>query len=495
MLLELYKHRCLKIVRSVTLGRRLIGGVILGFIALVVLLNILALGFGMETFIRDGLHHPNVVGFLNDWMLFFFLFEVLYRFLIQKVSAIELENYLHLPVGRSKIVHYLLVSSFFSTLNIIVLLLFAPITFTTISAGYGLTGAISWLLTILAISWSLHWVMCWFKQKYGEQLAGILIIFAIFLCGTGAASYGIFNVGRFAEPFFKASLFHYWVPLLSFGMCVSTYFVAFRYYRNHAYIEELQEKQEQRWARSSSFTLFDRFGLAGEIADLELKLILRHKRSRFFLLVSLLFLLYGLIFYTDPQLASKGISFIYIFIGIFITGNFIMNYGQLFLSWNSPHLDFYLLREKGIDSLIAGKYLLFVGVSGICFLLSIPYVYFGWNILFVHLATFLFNIGINVHIVIYLALWNPKPIDLDKRGMFNYEGMGASQFLMGIPILVVPYLIYLPFALWIGTYVGLFVLGALGLVGIIFYKRLVQIQVNRLLNNRYKIAASFWREL
>lgn len=495
MFFELCKHRWLKTIRSVTLGRKLIGGIILGFIGLILLANILALGLGMKTFIQTGLHHQNVVGFLNTWILFFFLFEILYRFLIQKVSGIELESYLHLPIKRSKIAHFLLGSSFISTLNIVVLLLFVPITMTTISSVYGLAGAISWLLTILGISWSLHWFMCWFKQKYGEKLTGILIIFAIFLSGIGAASYGIFNVGQFTEPFFEASLHRYWVPLLSFGICFGAYFTAFTYYKKHAYLEELQKKENQRWTSSSSITLFDRFGLAGEVANLELKLILRHKRSRFFLGISLLFLLYGLIFYTDKNFASKGISFLYIFIGVFITGNFIMNYGQLFLSWNSSHLDFFLSRENGIESLVTGKYILLSGVSAICFLLSIPYVYFGWNILFVHLATFLFNMGINIHIVIYLALWNPKPIDLDRGGLFNYEGMGASQFLMAFPILFVPYLVYLPFALWVGADVGLFVLGAMGLLGIIFYKRLTQFQVNRLLNNRYKTSASFRREL
>src|SRR5699024_10478890 len=130
-------------------------------------------------------------------------------------------------------------------------------------------------------------------------------------------------------------------------------------------------------------------------------------------------------------------------------------YGQYFLSWNSSHFDFFLSRENGQTALVTGKYLLFVCISVLCFLLSIPYVYFGWEILLIHFVTLLFNIGVNIHFIIYFSMWKPKPINLDKGNMFNFEGVGAAQFLMGIPFIIAPYIIYLPFALWLNGTAGL----------------------------------------
>ena len=142
-----------------------------------------------------------------------------------------------------------------------------------------------------------------------------------------------------------------------------------------------------------------------------------------------------------------------------------------------------------------GKYLLFVGVSTVCFLASVPYVYFGVDILLVHLATFLFNVGILIHVIIYVALWKPKPMDLNKGAMFNYEGVGAAQFLIMIPLMIGPYLVYLPFSLLISDYAGLIALGVSGLIGILAFKPLSQLNISRALTNRYEISSSFRQEL
>jgi len=136
-----------------------------------------------------------------------------------------------------------------------------------------------------------------------------------------------------------------------------------------------------------------------------------------------------------------------------------------------------------------------MSISMVCFLASVPYVYFGIDILLIHLATFLFNVGVMVHVIIYFALWKPKPMDLNKGAMFNYEGVGAAQFLIIIPLMGGPYLIYLPFSLLISDYAGLLALGISGLIGLIAFKPLSQLNINRVLSNRYEISSSFRQEL
>lgn len=172
----------------------------------------------------------------------------------------------------------------------------------------------------------------------------------------------------------------------------------------------------------------------------------------------------------------------------------MFQYGQLFLSWNSANFDFFLMNHKGIEALVRGKYLLFAFISIVCFILSVPYVYYGWNVLFVHIATFLFNMGVNIHLVVLMALWKPKPMDINKSAMFNYEGVGAAQFLMFIPLMIFPYLIYLPIAMVFDFKVGLITLGLIGLVGILFFRQLSQLAIDNLIRNRYSVATSFRQE-
>lgn len=495
MFLRLFKLQVLKAVRSVSLGRKLIAGVILGFFGFIILVNILLLGFGLRTIIERLTGRADVIIVVNNYLVFFFLLEMMYRFFLQKVSVIELENYLHLPIRRSKIIHFLLLRSFVSPFNLIPILLFTPVYVDTVKEVYGTSRAIFWLLTIIMTSWSLHWLMLWFKQKYGDRVIGIILLFTIFLAGCGSAWYGWFNIGTVVAPFFTASLHSSLPYLLMLVFFVGTYLLAYQYYKKHAYLEEIGTR-EKMWVMGDNISLFNRFGLAGAVADLELKLILRHKKSRNYLILTVLFLAYGLFFYTDGSFTlNDGIPGITILVGTFITGLFIMNYGQLFLSWNSPHFDFFLTREGGIDALVKGKYLLFFGISLGAFILALPYVYYGWMILAVHTATFLFNLGINIHIIIYLALWKPKPMDLHQGSMFNYEGMGAAQFLMGIPMLGLPYLVYLPTAYFASEMMGLIALGTVGVFGIIFNEDLIRLQVSKIRKSKYAISSSFRQEI
>jgi hypothetical protein len=149
----------------------------------------------------------------------------------------------------------------------------------------------------------------------------------------------------------------------------------------------------------------------------------------------------------------------------------------------------------GIESLVRGKYLLLASISVLCFIASVPYVYFGVDILLVHIATFLFNVGVMLHLIIYWSLWKPKPMDINKGAMFNYEGIGAAQFLIIIPMMGGPYLVYLPFSLLLGDYAGLLALGIAGIAGILGFNKLSQININKIKSNRYKISSSFRQEL
>src|SRR5699024_12311030 len=169
------------------------------------------------------------------------------------------------------------------------------------------------------------------------------------------------------------------------------------------------------------------------------------------------------------------------FVRIFITVILLMQYGQRLLSWNSSSFDFYLSQPGGARELIKGKILVFAAISSLCFLLSVPYVFYGWKFLFLHLVTFLFNIGINLHIIVLMALWKPKPMDLNKSAMFNYEGVGIAQFLMALPFLLLHYAIYLPVAYFSNWQWGLIALVVIDIIGIIIQKELPVITVKRLI--------------
>src|SRR6202000_2988243 len=168
-------------------------------------------------------------------------------------------------------------------------------------------------------------------------------------------------------------------------------------------------------------------------------LILRNKRPRSALIMGLFFMLYGLIFYTNP--AYKNMEWFKVFVGMFMTGIFFINYGQFMFSWQAAHFDSLLVNKLNFGDFIKAKYLLFTLVSTLAFILTIPYVYFGWRVLFIYFMIYLWNLGVNTTIILYFANRNARRIDLSKAAAFNWEGVGATQWIISIPLFVTPILV------------------------------------------------------
>lgn len=496
MFFTLIRLQYLKSLRSTSFAKSLLTNILLGFLMLVLLGYVLGLGILLKSILDIAAPGDDHIALINSFMIYFFLAEFLYRYFIQKLPVIELESLLHLPIGKKKIIQMLLLRSFVSPLSIIAILLYLPFTVEVVSAQYGAMGALTWLAAITLTSWTIHWFMLWFKQRFEDSLIGLFVIFLVLVLGAGSSYMGWFNLGEIMKPVFDFSLTSP-IPLVGMlAVMIGAYFLCFKFYVSNAFLEDLSEEEDVRFI-NQSIGFFSRFGLAGELANLEWKLIIRHKKSRTYLMLAGFFLLYGLIFYKNPAYSTEGtgIHWMFVFVGIFITGIFMLQYAQLFLSWNSANFDFFISKKHGIEGLVRGKYLLFMGVSFLCLLASIPYTFFGWQLLLLHICCFFFNVGILMHLIIYFSLWKPKPMDLNKGAMFNYEGVGAAQFLMILPMFLAPYAVYLPFAYFINDYAGLLALGIIGLLGLMAFKPLSQININRVLSNRYEISSSFRQEL
>lgn len=480
-----------KSIRTVSFSRNLIYNVILALLILFFLANLAIIAFFLPELLRDSLGDRTPVDFVNRYLLYFFLVEFIYRFFMQRMPVIDLEHFLHLPIPRQKIVTYLIGRSYFSAFTLISPILFLPFSISEIGGIDGL----NWFITVVMISLCLHTLMLWFKQRYGESIWMILVVAGVLFAAFAAAYFGYFNAGTLTEPFFHYASVSFFPAVISFTVFLIILQLPYQYYKANAYTDDLVSGNRSRFSHAS-FGFLSRFGLAGEMAEMEWKLILRHKKSRSYLIISALILFYGLMIYMDPNFKSEGgFSAMYIFIGIFITGSFIIQYGQLFLSWNSSCFDFFLTRRDGIKALIEGKYMLFTVLSVIFFILTIPYAYFGWEIAWVNLGCLIFNIGITSQAIIRMSLWKPKPMDISKGAFLNYEGTGIAQFLMFIPIFILPLVVYLPLHLLFNEYIGLLGLTAAGVSGIILRDIMLGRSIESVLKNKYQISASFRQEL
>lgn len=474
--------------RSPVWAKNLIANIFLGFAALLMVSYVLILGIAMDKLVRDFLPEKDPIEFINGIILYYFLFEFFIRFFLQNVPILQIQPYLHLPIKKSKIIHFMLRKSQMSVFNVLAILLFLPFSILRIASDYDTMSALGWIGTLFALSMSNHFLTMYIKKKLNDVPNLFIGLLAFFASLVALDYFEILSFSSLSSIAFGFVIDQPLVIIAAVFLALALYRLNFSFLFNNTYPEELATKKTQGKI-AGDFAFLKRFGRIGELIALELKLIIRHKRPRNTLIMSGFLLFYGLIFYTND--AYQDMQFIFMFAGVFITGIFFINYGQFLLSWESGYFDFILTRKVSFREHIEAKYWLFVAAATIAFTVSLAYGYFGWKILLINLVAYLFNIGFNVFAVMRIAMYSPKKIDLNKGAAFNYEGVGAAQFLIMIPIMILPYVLYAPLLILGYGDLGLALTGLVGLVGFTFRNKMLNGLTKAFVANRYKTAASF----
>ncbi|OEK07126.1 DUF5687 family protein [Roseivirga misakiensis] len=488
MIQALLSHSWKEQFRSAVWAKNLVANIFLGLAAIMITAYALLIGIFLKEIVGAILPDTDPLSIINSVVIYYVAFEFFIRFFLQNVPVLSIQPYLHLPIRKAKMINYMLGKSLLSPFNVLSLLFFAPFAIRVVNSANSTGQAVGWLLFIVGLAFMLHYAIILFKKKLSEHPN---LIFYAFIVIAGIAAldfYGIVSLSSISSEMMSTVLATPYLGAIPWLATVLFYFLNFNFLVNNTYPEEISIKKKEA-SVSGDFAFLKRFGHKGELMATEIKLILRHKRPRNTVMFSAIFLFYGLIFYPNPQ--YQEMEFIFVFVGVFITGIFFIQYGQFLLSWDSSFFDFVLVRKSTFKEYIEAKYYLFVLISTIGFVVSLGYGYFGWKIVLINFCAYLFNIGINVFAVMRIAMFNPKKIDLNKRAAFNYEGVGAAQFLIAIPIMILPYLIYAPLAIFGYADLGIILTGGAGLVGFILREKSLKIITDYFVQNKHKIAAGF----
>ncbi len=461
----------------------------MGFFIAFILLYVFALSFFLDKIFHEIYPYQTALESFNRFILYYFLLDLIMRFQFQELPTLAIKPYLNLPVRRNVIVNYLCLSSLLSTFNFSSALISLPFLTKVVLSQYGGITFMAYVIVLAGLTVFNHFFIIWLKRKVnlnGWYLLSFLVLLVIlFLLDN---KFHIISITSFSGNLFRHLIVYPWfcllTPLLGIGMFVINYL----FLRSNLYLEELVPDKQVRDI-SANIPFLNRFGVAGELAAAELKLMFRNKRTKATLRICLMMLLYGLLFYTNPaHYANFGWK---IFASMFMTGIFIINYGQFMYAWQSSHFDGLLVLKINARDFLSSKFLLFTIFSSAAFILTIPYVYFGWDILLVQFCMYLWNLGINTFIILWFANRNHKRIDLSKSASFNWEGVGATQFLISFPLLLSPFIIYLPIALAGYKLMGIVTIGVLGVVAIILRPFLLNILINKFNDSRYEISEGF----
>jgi hypothetical protein len=487
MIAAFLQHRWKAFRRSKNSGQSLAVQIILGVLILYFLLNLLVVSFFLDKILLSAFPSQKVMQSFNSILLYYFIADLFARFQLQELPTLSIRSYLHLPIKKRWIAGFLSFSSLGTGFNFAPFVLTLPflikVLYPTDKGSF-----VGIVLAIIGIAMFNHFFSLWLKRKVGQNfnfIFGFLLIIAIVAILDYYLKY--ISISSLSAEVFNRIITDPSYCLLLILPAVLMFAINWKFLMNNLYLEELQTDSNLK-KRVVDVPFLNRFGMAGELAALEIKLIFRNKRPKSVVMMSLLFMFYGLIFYTNPKYESYSWT---IFVGMFITGIFIVNYGQFMFSWQTSHFDGILANKISPTDFFRSKFILLTLFTSIIFLLTIPYVYYGWNVLFVHFMMFLWNVGVNSVIVLFFANRNYKRIDLSKGGSFNWEGVGATQWLLSIPFFIGPYLFFIPLNLLGYAQEGILLIGFIGLTFIVSRQFWLKKLVEKFSQQRYLIAEGF----
>jgi hypothetical protein len=482
------QHELKAFWRSKNTGKSIAIRVVMGFFIVYLLACVLLVAFFLDKILAVSFPTQNLILSFCGIILYYFLFDLFMRAQLQELPTLRVQPYLLLTVKKNTIVRYLSFASLQSFFNLWPVILFTPFICKVIIHQKGGLVALALFVALLGFMVFNNYLSLYIKRKAnlnGWIFLGYAAVLA--LIGLSDFLWHVFSVRTASTWFFNHLLIQPVWFLLPILLACLMFYVNFLYLKHNLYLEELVSKKKD-YKTSTEIPLLNKFGKIGDLVGNEVKLILRNKRPRSALTMTLLFMFYGLIFYTNKHYSG---DYMKVFCGMFMTGIFIISYGQFMYSWQAGHFDGILVSRVNFRDFLKAKYLLFTAVSSVAFLFTLPYAYFGWHIILVHFVMLIWNIGVNTTIVLFFANRNYKRIDLTKGASFNWEGVGATQMLLGFPLFILPFVFYAPLALFKHADIGLAILAIVGLAFVLTRNYWIAKLETDFSEKRYKIAEGF----
>ncbi|WP_248724624.1 DUF5687 family protein [Seonamhaeicola sp. ML3] len=475
--------------RSATLGKSIAIKIFMGFFALYFALIFAGSGFAIIMYLEKKQPDTDPFLFFNSFIFFWFLGDLIFRFFFQKLPVMTVRPLLILPVDRSQIVNYVLRKSMISFINFLPLLSIIPFGILLMVKGHTSASiVIAWwvvLILLILINNFLNFII---ESLSAEKELSFLPVILI----TGAL-YGLnhFGVLDLADLMSKAIVgisenpYYIITPIAILG---ALYSINFNILLKKLYLDSgLKEKVKEVNASNMEWT--KSFGDIAPFLQLDLKMIWRNKRTKSSVWILLMGLLYGLFFY--PQPTYQNMPWFFMLIGIFSTGIFLISFGQFIPAWDSGYYKLLMSQNIKYEQYLKSKFtLMAVSVVGL-FVLGIPYVYFGWKVLLAHFIAAIYNIGVNTHVIMWGGSFNRKKINLDQKAAFNYQGTGAVQWLIGIPLMLVPMGLFALFYFLFSFEIACAVLGSMGVIGLVFHQKLMKGITAKYLKSKYIMIDAF----
>ena len=421
-----------------------------------------------------------------QFFIYYWAFDLLIRYFIQQMPTQNIKPFLTLGLTKKKLVKYTLLKilfNFFNWGNLLFLLPFAGLLI--IDGGFSTIQVLMFTLGILSIFYFNNFLNIFLNGK-NVVLYTVFGVTALFFA---LEYFGILQLSAYFERVFYSL---YTVPglfLIPVCLAIGAAYLAYKEIYSNFYLDRgLEVKKEV--GRTENIDFFNKYGVTGTFINNDIRLLKRSKAAKSALIASCFFLFYGLLTFT------KGYdnSFMQLFTGIFVTGGFMLMFGQRVPSWDSSYYPLMMTQNVPYKQYLQAKWALIVIGILASIILSSLYLLVSWEFYLTVLAAGLYNLGVNAYITLLAGAFNKKPIDLNSKS--KSFGGGANSFnmktvLLMIPQLLLPMAVFAAVKYFLGIYPAVASLGILGIIGFLFRDKVFDVIVKVYKTEKYSTLDAF----
>jgi len=433
------------------------------FGALYFIVVFLALGVGSFFIIEDAeLGDPLRV--VNQFLIYYLLMDLYARYMFQKMPIMNIKPLLYMPFKKSSVVKYSLGKTVLSFFNWMHAFFFVPFSIVLLIEGYDPISVIGWHIGLMALFYCNNFINIMMNNQDKIFYPMVVILSVLGLCQYN----GWFDVTIYTAPIFDLFFDTPWSATLPILALIGLIYASFNYFKKHMYLDGgLATKHTE--AKTEDYTWLNRFGNLGTFLKNDIKLIRRNKRSKTTVLLSVLFLFYGFIFFTNSIEVYEGPVW-RIFAGIFVSGGFLFSFGQFVPSWDSSYYPLMMSQNIKYSEYLTSKWYLIIIATAISTVIASFYLYFGWEVYLAIVVGAIYNMGVNSYLVLWGGAYIKTPIDLtsNKKAFGDKQAFNIKTLIITIPKLVLPLAVYAAGHYLINPTAGYIAVALSGVVGYLF---------------------------
>jgi len=197
-------HQWREMKRSSIWQKNVAINIVLGFFIFLMLLYLLALGVFIDKLLTHLFPDENPVTVFNGFLLYYLGTEFFMRFFLQSLPTLNIETYLHLPIKKSSIVHYVAGKSIFSLWNYLSWLVILPFAFKVIAPNTSTGIAWIYILSFVLLVFSNNFLATYIKRQLVNKptivgIFGLILVSLILLDHFNLVSVSSFSAMIFGQ--------------------------------------------------------------------------------------------------------------------------------------------------------------------------------------------------------------------------------------------------------------------------------------------------------